>query len=50
VSRFRTYVGINRSRARLASLLAKYRFARAVDVAGRLARHPHTLRRFSPTA
>jgi polysaccharide deacetylase family protein (PEP-CTERM system associated) len=51
LSRFRTYVGINRSRARLASLLTtKYRFARAVDVASRLARHRHALRRFSPTA
>jgi polysaccharide deacetylase family protein (PEP-CTERM system associated) len=33
LSRFRTYVGIGRSRGRLASLLARYRFCRAVDVA-----------------
>jgi polysaccharide deacetylase family protein (PEP-CTERM system associated) len=33
LARFRTYVGINRSRDRLASLLASYAFSRAVDVA-----------------
>jgi len=33
LSRFRTYVGIRRSRARLASLLAHFTFSRAVDVA-----------------
>jgi polysaccharide deacetylase family protein (PEP-CTERM system associated) len=32
LSRFRTYVGLNRSRLRLARLLDKYRFSRAVDV------------------
>jgi polysaccharide deacetylase family protein (PEP-CTERM system associated) len=32
LSRFRTYVGLNRSRQRLASLLDDYRFSRAVDV------------------
>jgi polysaccharide deacetylase family protein (PEP-CTERM system associated) len=39
LSRFRTYVGIFRSRARLTALVARYpkgTFARAVDVAGRL--------------
>ncbi len=36
LSRFRTYVGISRSRARLVSLLQNRRFARAVDVAGHL--------------
>lgn len=36
VSRFRTYVGITRSQARLLSLLSRYRFARAVDIATRL--------------
>src|SRR5207237_10614757 len=30
---FRTYVGIRRNRGRLASLLTKYTFSRAVDVA-----------------
>jgi hypothetical protein len=33
LSRFRTYVGINRSRGRLASLLTQFTFCRAVDVA-----------------
>jgi polysaccharide deacetylase family protein (PEP-CTERM system associated) len=32
-ARFRTYVGISRSRARLQRLLDKYRFERAIDVA-----------------
>jgi polysaccharide deacetylase family protein (PEP-CTERM system associated) len=34
--RFRTYVGLNRSRGRLQSLLDSYRFARAVDVVNSL--------------
>lgn len=36
LSRFRTYVGIGRGRRRLSALLARRRFARAVDVARRL--------------
>jgi polysaccharide deacetylase family protein (PEP-CTERM system associated) len=36
LSRFRTYVGIRRTRGRLSSLLARYRFTRAVDVAKQL--------------
>jgi polysaccharide deacetylase family protein (PEP-CTERM system associated) len=36
LSRFRTYVGIGRTRERLIDLLGRYRFARAVDVAGQL--------------
>jgi polysaccharide deacetylase family protein (PEP-CTERM system associated) len=36
LNKFRTYVGIRRTRARLAALLGKYRFARAVDVARNL--------------
>jgi polysaccharide deacetylase family protein (PEP-CTERM system associated) len=32
LSSFRTYVGIRRTRGRLSSLLARYRFSRAVDV------------------
>jgi polysaccharide deacetylase family protein (PEP-CTERM system associated) len=36
LNRFRTYVGIKRSRKRLATLLARHRFARAVDVAKQL--------------
>jgi polysaccharide deacetylase family protein (PEP-CTERM system associated) len=37
LSRFRTYVGIKRSRGRLTTLLDQYTFARAVDVAETLA-------------
>ncbi|MFO0810234.1 MAG: XrtA system polysaccharide deacetylase [Gemmataceae bacterium] len=33
LSRFRTYVGVGRTRSRLTRLLAKHRFARAIDVA-----------------
>jgi polysaccharide deacetylase family protein (PEP-CTERM system associated) len=36
LSKFRTYVGINKSRDRLATLLARHRFTRAIDVARRL--------------
>jgi polysaccharide deacetylase family protein (PEP-CTERM system associated) len=36
VSRMRTYVGIRRSQGKLAALLARYRFCRAVDVAKQL--------------
>jgi hypothetical protein len=36
LSRFRTYVGLRRSRQRLATLLERHRFARAVDVARQL--------------
>ncbi len=36
VSRFRTYVGLHRSRPRLCSLLATHRFRRAIDVADEL--------------
>lgn len=36
LNRFRTYVGIKRSRARLTALLQKHRFARAIDVARQL--------------
>jgi polysaccharide deacetylase family protein (PEP-CTERM system associated) len=43
LSRFRTYVGIGRSRARLEALLARHRFARAVDVARRLDAIRHDL-------
>jgi polysaccharide deacetylase family protein (PEP-CTERM system associated) len=37
LSRFRTYVGIQRTRGRLGSLLSRYRFTRAMDVARKLA-------------
>jgi polysaccharide deacetylase family protein (PEP-CTERM system associated) len=46
LSRFRTYVGIGRTRGRLASLLAKYRFSRAVDVAKQLNYHREKLPHF----
>ncbi|SIN67763.1 polysaccharide deacetylase family protein, PEP-CTERM locus subfamily [Singulisphaera sp. GP187] len=46
-SRFRTYVGISRSQARLVSLLSRYRFARAVDVACRLDRQKYELSGYS---
>jgi polysaccharide deacetylase family protein (PEP-CTERM system associated) len=36
LSRFRTYVGISRSRSRLVSLLERYQFTRAMDVAKEL--------------
>jgi polysaccharide deacetylase family protein (PEP-CTERM system associated) len=37
LSRFRTYVGLSRTRGRLADLLARHRFSRAADVAADLA-------------
>jgi len=36
LNRFRTYVGLHRSRLRLTTLLAKHRFVRAIDVAKQL--------------
>lgn len=46
LSRFRTYVGINRSQKRLQSLLARYDFTRAIDVAKRLDQKRHLLPAF----
>jgi hypothetical protein len=46
LSKFRTYVGIHRSQDRLVSLLGKYRFTRAIDVARKLDRQSMTLTRF----
>jgi polysaccharide deacetylase family protein (PEP-CTERM system associated) len=43
LSRFRTYVGIRRTRGRLQALLQKYSFARAIDVAERLDALRHLL-------
>lgn len=40
LNRFRTYVGLGRSRQRLAALLEQYTFARAVDVAESLSAAP----------
>jgi hypothetical protein len=48
LSRFRTYVGIHRTRDRLARLLTKYRFSRAIDVAGSLDYRRQDLLRFNP--
>jgi polysaccharide deacetylase family protein (PEP-CTERM system associated) len=43
IGSFRTYVGIGRTRDRLARLLAKYRFTRAIDLAKRLDSQRHVL-------
>src|SRR5262245_59838767 len=45
--RFRTYVGLARSRPRFSALLQRHRFVRAVDVVERLARHVNRLPRFT---
>jgi len=50
LSKFRTYVGIGRSRDRLVSLLGKHRFARAIDVAKMLTRQLTGLAHFHVTA
>jgi hypothetical protein len=44
--RFRTYFGIRRSRRRLAVLLSRHRFTRAIDIAQVLGDTPHMLPRF----
>jgi polysaccharide deacetylase family protein (PEP-CTERM system associated) len=46
LNRFRTYVGIGRSRARLCRLMADYPFIRAVDLARRLEHRRAELPRF----
>ena len=46
LSRFRTYVGIGRTRDRFAALLARHSFIRAVDVATRLDRRREALPHF----
>jgi len=49
LSRFRTYVGIRRSRGRLARLLLSgYSFLRAIDLARQLEEHSDELPRFCP--
>jgi polysaccharide deacetylase family protein (PEP-CTERM system associated) len=48
LNRFRTYVGIGRSRDRLGALLAQHRFARAVDVALGLHARRQDLAEFRP--
>lgn len=50
LSRWRTYVGVDRSRGRLAALLARHRFARAVDVARDLDADRAMLPKFDPAA
>ncbi|HXG08583.1 MAG TPA: XrtA system polysaccharide deacetylase [Gemmataceae bacterium] len=47
LSRFRTYVGIRRSRGRLTALLDRYRFVSAVEVARELDRRRDTLPTFA---
>jgi polysaccharide deacetylase family protein (PEP-CTERM system associated) len=46
LSRWRTYVGVGRSEARLARLLTRYRFRTAIDVARELLTDPARLTRF----
>jgi len=50
LSAFRTYVGISRSRARFAALLAGRRFCRAIDVAKELGQQWAALPTFSLAA
>jgi polysaccharide deacetylase family protein (PEP-CTERM system associated) len=50
LSRFRTYVGLRRSSRRLQALLARHRFARAIDVAHRLNAQAQQLPVFDVTA
>lgn len=46
LSRLRTYIGIGRTRSRLATLLARYRFSCAVDIVRQLSGHHHELPAF----
>jgi len=50
LGKFRTYVGISRSRGRFVSLLGKHSFARAIDVARGLKRQLAGLTHFAVTA
>jgi polysaccharide deacetylase family protein (PEP-CTERM system associated) len=50
LSRFRTYVGIKRSRGRFARLLARHRFVRAIDVAKEIDSQRETLPCFDVVA
>jgi polysaccharide deacetylase family protein (PEP-CTERM system associated) len=49
LSSLRTYMGIGRSRARLAVFLKRHRFTRAIDVARQLDQERHALATFSLT-
>ena len=46
ISRFRTYVGMNKSIPRLERLLARYRFSRGVDVANEIRESIIELKKF----
>ena len=46
LSKFRTYTGIDRTQARLQTLLTQHRFSRAVDVARELVEHQANLPRY----
>jgi hypothetical protein len=46
LSRFRTYVGLSKSRERFVKLLSRHRFARAVDVAKQLDQQRNCLVRY----
>lgn len=46
LNRFRTYVGIRYSQGRLSSLLARFSFVRAIDLAEQLEDHRHQLPQF----
>jgi len=48
LSRFRTYVGIRRTRGRFARLLTGYSFMRAIDLARQLDENRERLTRFRP--
>ncbi len=48
LSRFRTYVGIRRTRDRLARLLSGYSFVRAIDLAHQFDKNRERLTRFRP--
>jgi polysaccharide deacetylase family protein (PEP-CTERM system associated) len=48
LNRFRTYVGISRSRDRLSGLLSRYAFVRAIDLARSLESRTDELPRFCP--
>jgi polysaccharide deacetylase family protein (PEP-CTERM system associated) len=47
LSRFRTYVGLRRSRGRLTTLLSRHRFVRAIDAAKHFDAQIHLLPRFA---
>ena len=46
ISRFRTYVGVKKSRRRLATLMGRHRFSRAIDVVRQLENRCQALPRF----